>query len=136
MLLANAEVEGLTFAISNSASGLDIMSVRGCIIAEYKGILKTRLSAGLQVTSGMPPRPIHTLSHPEPEIDSPIRKEEKKTSSSLLSLLYHPRLVIMGVQKKTRKYALAKRAISMRDNRLFVTTTKHTVLLRLANNRL
>ena len=46
-------------------------------MAEYKGVLKTRLSAGLQVTSGMSPGPIHTISHPEPEI-APIRKERKK----------------------------------------------------------
>jgi hypothetical protein len=34
----------------------------------------------------------------------------------------------MGVQKKTRKFALAKRAISMRDNRLFVAITKQSLV--------
>jgi U3 small nucleolar RNA-associated protein 24 len=31
----------------------------------------------------------------------------------------------MGVQKKTRKFALAKRAISMRDNRLYDIANFH-----------
>lgn len=35
----------------------------------------------------------------------------------------------MGVQKKTRKFALAKRAISMRDNRLYVAELRLVVQL-------
>jgi hypothetical protein len=70
-------------------------------------------------------RPIDTISQPEPEMDFPDKKREKKKP---LHYYHHLHLVIMGVQKKTRKFALAKRAISMRDNRLFVAITKQSLV--------
>jgi hypothetical protein len=59
------------------------------------------------------------LSHHASTADKKKKKPSKVPSTSFIST--YQLNVTMGVQRKTRKFALAKRAITMRDNRLFVT---------------
>lgn len=53
------------------------------VLLSTREILKTRLSAA--PAGDERDAPIDMISHPEPEIDFPDKKREKKTSSSLLS---------------------------------------------------